>query len=180
MRLPWTIGRAVAFGIVLGIGWIAWGAAGCYEEPRPTCGFRCGAAGACPPGYACGDEGRCVLDGAPAGTSCAAPTDAGAPADAAIVDAPPAVVAVGCPPAPDAQVGVADGPPRYVPEAVTIPPGGTVRFVMDAAHDVTPATAGELGLQVEAGATTCLLFLRPGVYDFACGPHGHAGQIVVE
>ena len=55
-------------------------ATGCYDVPKPQCGFRCGAAG-CPDGYTCGPDDRCRLVGAPADLVCADP-DAGPPADA--------------------------------------------------------------------------------------------------
>lgn len=44
--------------------------AGCYNEPRPVCGFFCGPNASCPDDYACNAEGRCVLDGTPASTVC--------------------------------------------------------------------------------------------------------------
>lgn len=47
---------------------------GCYDEPQPTCGFRCGSNGECPEGYTCdADQNRCLVDGAPASTVCPTP-----------------------------------------------------------------------------------------------------------
>lgn len=39
--------------------------AGCYDAPKPACGFRCGPSAACPADYACADDGLCHLAGAP-------------------------------------------------------------------------------------------------------------------
>ena len=48
--------------------------AGCYDLPAPSCGFVCGADGACPDAYTCGDDGVCHRDGAPAQV-CSVPDD---------------------------------------------------------------------------------------------------------
>ena len=62
---------------------------GCYDIPKPQCGFRCGPDKACPEDYTCNDEdGRCHLNGAPPSLVCGT-VDAGvdgatdAPVDAA-------------------------------------------------------------------------------------------------
>jgi hypothetical protein len=98
--------------------------AGCYNEPRPVCGFFCGPNASCPDDYSCNDEGRCVLVGTPASTVCAgldasvdappdgdidamidAPIDAMVDADVdAMVDAPvDAIVDAGVDAMPDAM-----------------------------------------------------------------------------
>ncbi len=78
---------------------------GCYDVPRPACGFRCGPDEACPEGYTCnGADGRCHLNGSSPSLVCGtvdarldgppdpldAPADAGvdAAADAPLADAP--------------------------------------------------------------------------------------------
>jgi len=63
---------------------------GCYDVPRPQCGFRCGPNEACPEDYTCNPaDGRCHLNGSPpslvCGTVDAAIDDAGADA---VADAP--------------------------------------------------------------------------------------------
>jgi hypothetical protein len=76
---------------------------GCYDVPRPECGFRCGPSEACPEDYTCnGADGRCHLNGSSPQLVCGtvaplsdasrdAPTDAGvdAAADAPVADAAP-------------------------------------------------------------------------------------------
>jgi hypothetical protein len=58
--------------------------AGCYDAPKPPCGFRCGPSEACPADYACATDGVCHLHGAPLDLVCAtpdaAPPDAYSPA----------------------------------------------------------------------------------------------------
>lgn len=50
---------------------IAATAAGCYDVPRPACGFVCGPAGECPSGYTCNSaDDRCHLDGSPPSMVC--------------------------------------------------------------------------------------------------------------
>ncbi|HEY4242094.1 MAG TPA: hypothetical protein VGM88_19885 [Kofleriaceae bacterium] len=44
--------------------------AACYTVPEPACGFRCGTNGECPDHYSCGAMNICVLDDAPADTTC--------------------------------------------------------------------------------------------------------------
>lgn len=51
------------------------GLAGCYDVPKPTCGFQCGPSLACPDDYTC-SAGRCILNGSPLDVSCPG-TDAG-------------------------------------------------------------------------------------------------------
>jgi hypothetical protein len=55
---------------------------GCYDVPKPECGFRCGPSGACPEDYTCSpSDGRCHLNGSPSSLVCGAGE---APADAAV------------------------------------------------------------------------------------------------
>ncbi len=59
---------------------------GCYETPRPLCGFRCGAHAECPADYTCAADGQCHLQGTPPTLSC--------PLIDAAVDAEPALPSV--------------------------------------------------------------------------------------
>jgi hypothetical protein len=44
---------------------------GCYDVPKPQCGFRCGPDESCPEDYTCDHaDGRCHLDGSPASLVC--------------------------------------------------------------------------------------------------------------
>lgn len=44
---------------------------GCYDVPKPQCGFRCGPDESCPEGYTCNEaDGRCHLDGSPPSLVC--------------------------------------------------------------------------------------------------------------
>src|SRR5688572_11065056 len=54
---------------------------GCYDAPKPQCGFRCGPAQECPEGYACGADNRCRAEGTADDLICATP-DGGPTADA--------------------------------------------------------------------------------------------------
>ena len=56
---------------------------GCYDPPRPACGFVCGPAGACPEDYRCNvTDGRCHRSDTPESMTCPSFTDAGsAPSD---------------------------------------------------------------------------------------------------
>ena len=47
--------RACLFALVLGA--VVLG--GCYQTPKPDCGFTCGAGGACPTDYTCHEDNRC-------------------------------------------------------------------------------------------------------------------------
>lgn len=68
---------ALALGALLSLALL-----GCYDVPRPACGFRCGPSGACPEDYTCDpSDGRCHLNGSPPSLVCGA---ADAPADAAV------------------------------------------------------------------------------------------------
>ncbi len=62
--------------VVVSVGWL-----GCYDVPRPACGFRCGPSEACPADYSCAADGRCHLNGSPSTLVCATP-DAAIPGDA--------------------------------------------------------------------------------------------------
>jgi hypothetical protein len=50
--------------------------AGCYDAPRPECGFRCGPSAACPADYTCASDNTCHANGASPDLVCATP-DAG-------------------------------------------------------------------------------------------------------
>ncbi len=56
---------------------------GCYDLPRPECGFRCGPNEACPEDYTCNrSDGRCHLNGSSPSLVCGT-------VDAAFLDGPP-------------------------------------------------------------------------------------------
>ena len=59
---------------------------GCYDTPRPACGFACSSSGACPSGYVCGAGNRCRLPSVP-DSRCV--EDLPAEADAMPIDAMP-------------------------------------------------------------------------------------------
>jgi len=90
-RLRLTLAAAALVGLAL---------PGCYDIPRPQCGFRCGPSGACPEGYTCDpDDGRCHLNGSPPSLVCGTlDASVDGPVDAP-VDAPIADAAVDAPPA---------------------------------------------------------------------------------
>src|SRR5689334_6899833 len=50
-------------------------AVGCYDAPKPLCGFRCGPADECPEDYTCGPQRYCRLDGSPEDLVCPASED---------------------------------------------------------------------------------------------------------
>ena len=74
-----ALGLVLRLGLGLGLGL----GAGCYDIPRPACGFVCGPGGACPDGYRCAEDLYCHRNGAPADLACAHP-DAALPVDAAL------------------------------------------------------------------------------------------------
>lgn len=49
---------------------------GCYDPPKPDCGFVCGPGGACPDDYTCAADNRCHRNGTPASLMCATSPDA--------------------------------------------------------------------------------------------------------
>ena len=76
-----TRGRRPPLTLALGV-LLALALLGCYDVPKPACGFRCGPSGACPEDYTCDpSDGRCHLNGAPPSLVC---ETGGAPADAAV------------------------------------------------------------------------------------------------
>jgi hypothetical protein len=50
---------------------------GCYDLPKPACGFRCGTGATCPARYACAADGFCHAEGSPPAQTCPL-VDAGA------------------------------------------------------------------------------------------------------
>jgi hypothetical protein len=66
-RRPWarwsTAARTLAAGALLM-------AAGCYETPKPVCGFACSSTDTCPADYTCGADKRCRLTSASASPDC--------------------------------------------------------------------------------------------------------------
>lgn len=105
-------------------------APGCYEVPKPDCGFVCGAGGACPADYTCNAaDNRCHYIGASPSLVCPtfdasvdAPADAArdalpdAPIDA-VVDAPIDAPPIDAPPidAPPIDAPPVDAPPIDAP-----------------------------------------------------------------
>lgn len=82
---------------------------GCYDVPRPECGFRCGPSEACPEDYTCNvADGRCHLNGSSPSLVCGT-VDAPA-ADAPVADAPPDAGVDAAADAPVADAPVADAP----------------------------------------------------------------------
>ena len=53
--------------------------AGCYDVPKPACGFRCGPAAECPADYTCGPDFHCRLNGSSPSLVCAMPDAAPIP-----------------------------------------------------------------------------------------------------
>ena len=116
--------------------------AGCYDTPRPSCGFTCSKDGACPDGYVCGTSNRCRLPSVPDGQCTSAAPGMGP--DAMPVDAMPVDAAPDAPPdapvdampvdaAPDAPVdAMPDAPTDAMPDAPTDAP---VDAMPDAAPD---------------------------------------------
>ncbi|HLL24795.1 MAG TPA: Ig-like domain-containing protein [Kofleriaceae bacterium] len=47
--------------------------AGCYDVPKPDCGFRCGPDRECPEEYVCGSDNRCRREGTDVTLTCATP-----------------------------------------------------------------------------------------------------------
>lgn len=70
---------ALSIGLVFG-----WVLGGCYDVPKPACGFVCGANLACPEDYRC-LSGRCVLESVVGTAQCDSP-DAGVPGDGPQID----------------------------------------------------------------------------------------------
>jgi hypothetical protein len=74
-------------GVLVGV--LAGASVGCYDVPKPDCGFVCGPADGsnqpCPDEYTCADDHRCHRNGTPSSLRCEPPPDAAAP------DAAPAV-----------------------------------------------------------------------------------------
>jgi hypothetical protein len=65
---------ALALGGLLGLAYPGLALPGCYDIPKPECGFRCGPDGACPEDYTCAPvDGRCHLNSAPPSLVCATP-----------------------------------------------------------------------------------------------------------
>lgn len=95
--------------------------AGCYETPRPDCGFTCGKDGACPDGYVCGAANRCRLPSVP-DSQCTSATP-GMGADAMPADAAPTQDAprdAGIDAMPDSPIdAMPDSMPDGMPDAGT-------------------------------------------------------------
>ncbi len=89
---PASAMRAALLGNLLGL--CALGLAGCFDAPRPECGFSCGSNAACPDGYVCGGNSRCRLPSVE-DSDCPGRADAGP--DGPPVDAPADAPMASCP-----------------------------------------------------------------------------------
>ena len=119
-------GRSLA--ILVAVGTIGALGAGCYDVPRPACGFVCGPGGACPAAYTCNTaDNRCRLDGTPPDLACPS-VDAG-------VDAPDLLPYV-------LQVFPADG---TFDAPLNVTPTATF------SEDVTGVSGATFSLATEAG-----------------------------
>jgi hypothetical protein len=128
-------GRLRSFGVALGATLALGGAlagaiiAGCYEIPRPACGFLCGPGGACPDGYSCAADMYCHQNGTAPDLVCAH-ADAALPLDAAPDAAPDAAIDA----LPDAAIDAApDAPPdAAIDAAPDAPPDAAIDAAPDA------------------------------------------------
>jgi len=112
--------------------------AGCYNEPRPVCGFFCGPNASCPDDYSCNAEGRCVLVGTPASTVCAG-LDASVDAPPDMVDAPP----VDAPPSDSDVDAMIDAPVDADVDAMV---DADVDAMVDAGVDAMPDAMDDAGV----------------------------------
>jgi plastocyanin len=105
--------------------------------------------------------------------------------DAKQADTPAATVQmVTCPATPAATVMTSGF--MYAPMSVTISQGQVVKFVMPAEHNAAPGhtpsdgALADSGLNVDFGATKCLMFTQTGMYGFHCAAHSFNGTVVVQ
>ena len=73
-----------------------------------------------------------------------------------------------CPATVDAMI--ADSDTRFIPNAVTVPVGGTVKI----------STTSDPALLVGRNQTVCFRFNAAGPYGIACGVHGFVATITVQ
>lgn len=91
------------------------------------------------------------------------------------------VMSVTCPATPAATITTSNTAFVYSPNAATITQGQVVKFVMSSTHNVVPnASSSDSGLNVDFGATTCLMFTHTGTFGFHCAPHGFMGTVTVQ
>jgi plastocyanin len=102
-----------------------------------------------------------------------------------VIDSASATVQmVTCPATPAATVMTSGF--MYAPVTTTINQGQVVKFVMPSDHNVAPghhvsdSTLIDPGLNVDFGATTCLMFTQSGMYGFHCTTHSFDGTIDVQ
>jgi plastocyanin len=116
--------------------------------------------------------------------ACGSSDSKSADAPAAHDSPPSAVQMVTCPATPAATVTTSGF--MYAPMSTTISQGQVVKFVMPAEHNAAPghtpadSTLSDSGLNVDFGATTCLMFTQTGMYGFHCTAHSFNGTIVVQ
>jgi plastocyanin len=101
--------------------------------------------------------------------------------DAAPDTPPPKVVALSsCPATVNAMI--MDSDTKFIPNAVTVPAGGTVKISTTAEHFVIPniSTTSDPALMVSRNQTVCFKFNATGSYGIACGVHGFVATITVQ
>jgi plastocyanin len=110
--------------------------------------------------------------------SCSDPQPADNAADMAVVDLRPVIHDL----APTAVITVQDD--YYSPQEVTIPVGGKVRWVFQAAsqHGVFPWDMGFPGSNTMSTGTFENTFNQVGTFDYGCAIHGRAmpGRVIVK
>jgi plastocyanin len=110
--------------------------------------------------------------------SCSDPPPADNAADMAVVDLRPVIRDM----APSAVITVQDD--YYSPQEVTIPVGGKVRWVFQAAsqHGVFPWDMGFPGSNTMSMGTFENTFNQAGTFDYGCAIHGRAmpGRVIVK
>jgi len=117
--------------------------AGCYDVPKPACGFRCGPAAECPAGYTCGPDLRCRLEGSSPSLVCAMP-DAGPGPDAyspAVISTSPGNGSLADPASPIRATFDVDVT-GVTPSSFTVQTTGSSLFVVgDVSYDPVSRTA---------------------------------------
>lgn len=107
--------------------------------------------------------------------------------DAKLIDAVPATVkSVTCPGTVAFTFMANDlNTLSYEPaSSTTITQGQVVKFVTSLNHNVVSGSApprlADPGLNLGFNMTGCFMFTAAGDYGFHCGPHGFAGNVVVQ
>lgn len=177
-------GRDVSSRLALAISLVVMG---CYDVPKPACGFRCGPELACPADYTCGGDGRCRLNGSSPDLACPLPDARDVP-DAyspAVVMSTPAPGALADPATPiqvrfDVDVLGVNTSTFGVTAAATTPPTGvTGTVVYDSPTHTATFTAAEglppnqpIAVLLTSGITDPAngRALMPTTFTFQTGP----------